>query len=51
MKRAGGTQEDRGRGKGKGTAINVPLKEGITDEVFNGVFEPMCDFFFWLVYA
>ena len=29
-----GTQEDRGRGTGKGYAINVPFKDGITDEAF-----------------
>jgi histone deacetylase 1/2 len=37
-----GTQEDRGRAKGKGYAINVPLKDGITDEAFQSVFEPVC---------
>ncbi|KAK0477696.1 hypothetical protein IW261DRAFT_1594485 [Armillaria novae-zelandiae] len=35
-----GTQEDKGRGKGKGYAINVPLKDGITDESFQNKFEP-----------
>ncbi|KAJ6617415.1 histone deacetylase RPD3 [Mycena sp. CBHHK59/15] len=36
-----GTQEDRGRGEGKGYAVNVPLKDGITDEAFKSVFEPV----------
>ncbi|KAF8885808.1 histone deacetylase RPD3 [Infundibulicybe gibba] len=36
-----GTQEDKGRDKGKGYAINVPLKDGITDESFQSVFEPV----------
>lgn len=37
-----GTQEDRGRGAGKGYAINVPFKDGITDDAFKSVFEPVC---------
>jgi histone deacetylase 1/2 len=36
-----GTQEDRGRAKGKGYAVNVPLKDGITDEAFKSVFDPV----------
>lgn len=36
-----GTQEDRGRSVGKGYAVNVPLKDGITDEAFKSVFEPV----------
>ncbi|KAF4575430.1 hypothetical protein EYR40_004831 [Pleurotus pulmonarius] len=36
-----GTQDDKGRGKGKGYAVNVPLKDGITDESFKSVFEPV----------
>jgi histone deacetylase 1/2 len=36
-----GTQEDTGYGKGKGYAINVPLKDGITDESFASIFEPV----------
>ncbi|KAF9255973.1 histone deacetylase RPD3 [Marasmius fiardii PR-910] len=36
-----GTQEDRGRDKGKGYAINVPLKDGMTDESFQSIFEPI----------
>jgi histone deacetylase 1/2 len=39
-----GTQEDRGRGaRGKGYAVNVPLKDGIIDESFRSVFEPVID--------
>ncbi|PBK60773.1 Arginase/deacetylase [Armillaria solidipes] len=33
-----GTQEDKGRRKGKD---NVPLKDGITDESFQSIFEPV----------
>ena len=36
-----GSQEDKGRGKGKGYAVNVPLKDGITDASFRSVFEPV----------
>ncbi|PBK60810.1 Arginase/deacetylase, partial [Armillaria solidipes] len=36
-----GTQEDKVRGKGKGYADNVPLKDGITDESFQSIFEPV----------
>ncbi|KAH7922563.1 histone deacetylase [Leucogyrophana mollusca] len=36
-----GTQEDRGRDKGRNYAVNVPLKDGITDEAFKNVFEPV----------
>jgi histone deacetylase 1/2 len=36
-----GTQDDQGRAKGKGYAVNVPLKDGITDESFKSVFEPV----------
>ncbi|KAF9474338.1 histone deacetylase RPD3 [Pholiota conissans] len=36
-----GTQEDIGCGKGKGYAVNVPLKDGITDESFKSVFDPV----------
>ena len=42
-----GTQEDRGRAKGKGYAVNVPLKDGITDESFRSVFEPVSLFDIW----
>ncbi|EGO20458.1 hypothetical protein SERLADRAFT_452574 [Serpula lacrymans var. lacrymans S7.9] len=36
-----GTQDDCGRGKGKGYAVNVPLKDGLTDEAFKSIFEPI----------
>ncbi|CAK5280898.1 unnamed protein product [Mycena citricolor] len=36
-----GTQEDQGRGYGKGYAVNVPLKDGITDEAYKSVFQPI----------
>jgi len=39
-----GSQDDKGRGRGKGYAVNVPLKDGITDESFRSVFEPVSHF-------
>ncbi|KAJ7632329.1 histone deacetylase RPD3 [Roridomyces roridus] len=36
-----GTQDDRGRGRGKGYSLNVPLDDGITDEAYKSVFEPV----------
>lgn len=36
-----GTQEDKGKDKGRNYTINVPLKDGITDEAFKSVFEPV----------
>ncbi|TFK47015.1 histone deacetylase [Heliocybe sulcata] len=36
-----GQQEDIGKGKGKGYAINVPLKDGMTDETYASVFQPI----------
>ncbi|KAF8920655.1 histone deacetylase RPD3 [Mucidula mucida] len=36
-----GTQSDKGRGKGKGYAVNVPLKDGISDDSFASIFEPI----------
>jgi acetoin utilization deacetylase AcuC-like enzyme len=36
-----GTQEDKGMDKGKHYTLNVPLKDGITDEAFKTVFEPV----------
>jgi len=36
-----GTQSDVGKGKGKGYSINIPLKDGITDETFRSVFDPV----------
>ncbi|EIW60308.1 histone deacetylase RPD3 [Trametes versicolor FP-101664 SS1] len=38
-----GTLDDRGRGKGRGYAVNVPLKDGVTDEAYRSVFEPVID--------
>ncbi|KAI0670551.1 histone deacetylase RPD3 [Trametes maxima] len=38
-----GTLEDRGRGKGRGYALNVPLKDGVTDEAYKSVFQPVID--------
>ncbi|KAM0749710.1 hypothetical protein T439DRAFT_37266 [Meredithblackwellia eburnea MCA 4105] len=31
---------DRGKGAGKGYAVNYPLKDGIDDESYKGIFEP-----------
>ncbi|KAI0074784.1 histone deacetylase RPD3 [Panus rudis PR-1116 ss-1] len=36
-----GAQEDRGTGEGKGYALNVPFKDGLTDESLKSVFEPV----------
>jgi histone deacetylase 1/2 len=36
-----GSAEDRGLGRGRGYAVNVPLKDGTTDASFRGVFEPV----------
>lgn len=36
-----GTLKDVGLGKGKGYAVNVPLREGITDEGFHSIFKPV----------
>jgi histone deacetylase 1/2 len=36
-----GCAEDRGLGRGRGYAVNVPLKDGTTDASFRGVFEPV----------
>ncbi|KAF9553279.1 histone deacetylase [Agrocybe pediades] len=36
-----GTHRDIGAGKGKGYSVNVPLKDGITDETFQSVFDPI----------
>ncbi|TCD60058.1 Histone deacetylase 6 [Steccherinum ochraceum] len=36
-----GMQDDTGRGKGKGYAVNVPFKDGLTDQAFQSVFEPV----------
>lgn len=36
-----GQLSDQGRGKGKGYAVNIPLKDGITDGSYKSVFEPV----------
>ena len=36
-----GQLSDFGRGKGKGYAVNIPLKDGINDESYKSVFEPV----------
>ena len=36
-----GQLSDRGRGKGRGYAVNIPLKDGVTDESYRSVFEPV----------
>jgi histone deacetylase 1/2 len=36
-----GTQTDMGKGKGKGYSVNIPLNDGITDESFRSVFDPV----------
>lgn len=33
--------EDRGKGKGLGYSVNVPLRDGLTDEALKLVFEPV----------
>ena len=41
-----GLLEDRGRDKGFGYSVNIPLKDGITDESYKSVFEPVSCLFF-----
>ncbi|KAG6836392.1 hypothetical protein H0H93_008537 [Arthromyces matolae] len=36
-----GTQEDKGRDKGRNYSLNIPLKDGITDEAFKSLFDPI----------
>ena len=36
-----GHVDDNGRDKGLGYSVNVPLRDGLTDEAFKGVFEPV----------
>lgn len=36
-----GTQIDTGKGEGKGYSVNIPLKNGITDEAFKSIFNPV----------
>jgi histone deacetylase 1/2 len=33
--------EDKGKGKGHGYSVNVPLRDGLTDDALNRVFEPV----------
>ena len=37
-----GKVEDRGLGKGFGYSVNVPLLNGVTDDEYKSVFEPVC---------
>lgn len=41
-----GTQGDIGKGKGKGYSVNIPLQDGITDESFKSIFDPVSHFKF-----
>ncbi|KAG8865119.1 hypothetical protein FRB96_000008 [Tulasnella sp. 330] len=36
-----GRMEDIGKGKGKGYSVNVPLLNGVTDEEYQSIFEPV----------
>ncbi len=36
------TSQDIGIGKGKNYALNFPLRDGISDENYKNVFEPVC---------
>lgn len=36
-----GDLDDRGKGGGKGYAVNYPLKDGIDDESYQSVFRPV----------
>ncbi|KAF7982642.1 hypothetical protein HWV62_27079 [Athelia sp. TMB] len=36
-----GTQNDIGKGKGKGYSVNIPLQDGIADESFRSIFDPV----------
>ncbi|KAF8589634.1 histone deacetylase [Ramaria rubella] len=38
-----GSIKDKGMGQGHGYAVNVPLKDGLTDDAFKRVFEPIID--------
>ena len=46
-----GQQSDRGRGQGRGYAVNIPLKDGITDESYASVFVPVRPIFFTFSFA
>lgn len=37
-----GALNDKGKGAGKGYAVNFPLKDGIDDQSYAGVFRPVC---------
>lgn len=43
-----GMQNDQGKGKGKGYAVNIPLKDGIADDSFRGIFDPVSPSLFGL---
>ncbi|KAH8828061.1 histone deacetylase RPD3 [Flagelloscypha sp. PMI_526] len=36
-----GTSADQGRGKGKGYSVNLPLKDGLTDESLKSIYDPV----------
>ncbi|KAH9946262.1 histone deacetylase RPD3 [Epithele typhae] len=38
-----GTNRDKGRGRGLGYSLNVPLRDGVTDEAYQSVFRPVID--------
>jgi histone deacetylase 1/2 len=38
--------EDRGKAKGLGYSVNVPLRDGLTDDALKRVFEPVSRVFF-----
>ncbi|KAG7086764.1 hypothetical protein E1B28_002696 [Marasmius oreades] len=38
-----GSLDDKGTGRGRGYAVNVPFRDGITDESFLGVYIPVMD--------
>lgn len=40
-----GALGDKGKGKGKGYAVNFPFKDGIDDESYGSVFRPVCSLF------
>lgn len=36
-----GLLEDKGHGKGKGYSVNIPLSDGINDDNFRSIFDPV----------
>ena len=38
--------KDVGAGKGRNYAVNVPLRDGITDEAYQSIFKPVSPFLF-----